>query len=1163
VSEEGATDGKVIVPPRDGAATIRVAYLFSGKSRRASIAEELRKLCLKSGMGLCFEQIDIYVGGTSHDLLDSECQAALEARIAGGEFDFIILSPPCGSWSRCNYSRKPGAKPCRSKEFPWGFPNAGPGQKARAEQGNEFIHFCIRAVEAAAAARKRHNATVRVLWEHPEDLGVTPKGTPASVWQLSEVRRFTTDEFGYFTVVGHQCQFGVDYAKPTRLLCDIPGVEAFGHAGWPRFHASGHYAGPLPRCGHVHKEPTHGQNEQGTGFHSSPKAAYPPKMCVFFANCIFEDAWNRLARPKVGEKRQTGHTTAPASSPRRVTGDVSSSSRARGPTEVPGAGSIARKAEVEADFEASVSDRPVMEGIDHLLPKGATEAELDTSDEERERPGWRRLPYGSGWWGRGSPLMANKKGGKVPIVDGGGLCSPGRWPIKQRVLPDGKAVAMVREIIWEGFLRCTPKFDRGCPKRELMRIACGHRESSPFPAKEVERIRKEVRAALKACGFGGGEPRHGDREQAFHVRLMGELASAAQDPDAYYTDFWARGVWVGSKDRPLPRTPAVFSRKVKWRLGELDPLAQPEWRPNYSSLDDHVPQVKKQFEQEEERGFMGRTSLRQALSRYGDSLSVGAIGAIEKKGETEEVRIIFDATHGVLTNFLIRVRDHVRNPTSADIRAVLCEMAREACGHFTLVYDVSHAHRQIPVDEAEWGRLACQIEGTAADTLREQSPLLRGRSSAAVRPSQITFTEAQLNEEIWLNKVGTFGVGSAGYWWGRAGALLVRLSHYYAPRQLRPLWILLYADDGKVTAGGRQFEVPLLVHLLFLEVLGTPMKWKKVKGGVQVEWVGYLLDYGRFEMGVTESRALWCSKWLRDKVRERCAGLGELRECLGRLVFVAGPIEHIRPMLGPLFAWSSTGPRRMRPRLPPMLLILMGFLASQLESSHMTGCREDAKDKGELFRLDAKAEGQEVAIGGWLCAEGCSTKDAPWFAVKLTRQNAAWAFARGEPFRTIASLELLGALVGVMVLLPDRLFDRGLESTGLVTFGCATDNQGNSFLVDRLMTTKYPLGIILVELCHQLAIRRAALRARWVPRLENEEADALTNSDFRHFTPSKRIEVDLAKLPFGVLPKLLENGEDYIKELEALRLEKAKAHDCVAKRRRIKGESLRDTQPWQ
>ena len=120
---------------------------------------------------------------------------------------------------------------------------------------------------------------------------------------------------------------------------------------------------------------------------------------------------------------------------------------------------------------------------------------------------------------------------------------------------------------------------------------------------------------------------------------------------------------------------------------------------------------------------------------------------------------------------------------------------------------------------------------------------------------------------------------------------------------------------------------------------------------------------------------------------------------------------------------------------------------------------------------------------------------------------------------------------------PEKDFARPSESTGFVS----------SFLVDKLMTTKYPLGVILVELCHQLARRRAALRAQWVPRLENEEADALTNSDFPHFLPERRIEVDLETLPFGFFPRLLECGEGFVAELEAINL--AKVSDTTARPR--------------
>ena len=117
-------------------------------------------------------------------------------------------------------------------------------------------------------------------------------------------------------------------------------------------------------------------------------------------------------------------------------------------------------------------------------------------------------------------------------------------------------------------------------------------------------------------------------------------------------------------------------------------------------------------------------------------------------------------------------------------------------------------------------------------------------------PAQVAFSEEQLNEEVWLNLVGTFGIGSAGYWWGRAGAALVRLTHYLTPRQLQ-MWLLLCADDGLATAGGQWFQRPLLFHLYLLMVL----EWPKVRGGLQLEWVGHWLDFARFEIGVSAKRA--------------------------------------------------------------------------------------------------------------------------------------------------------------------------------------------------------------------------------------------------------------------------------------------------------------------
>ena len=140
-----------------------------------------------------------------------------------------------------------------------------------------------------------------------------------------------------------------------------------------------------------------------------------------------------------------------------------------------------------------------------------------------------------------------------------------------------------------------------------------------------------------------------------------------------------------------------------------------------------------------------------------------------------------------------------------------------------------------------------------------------------------------------------------------------------------------------------------------------------------------------------------------------------------------------------------------------MILLIMKYLAAEILDYHMVPCESKTRDLGEVFRLDASAKEDSVAIGGWRVKGNAGTKDAEWFAVSLTRKTAPWAFARGEPFRTIAALELLGILVGVMILIPEST-PRG-EISGLLTLSCGTDNQSNTYLLDKLLTTKYPLSV--------------------------------------------------------------------------------------------------------
>ena len=95
----------------------------------------------------------------------------------------------------------------------------------------------------------------------------------------------------------------------------------------------------------------------------------------------------------------------------------------------------------------------------------------------------------------------------------------------------------------------------------------------------------------------------------------------------------------------------------------------------------------------------------------------------------------------------------------------------------------------------------------------------------------------------------------------------------------------------------------------------------------------------------------------------------------------------------------------------------------------------------------------------------------------------------------------------------------------------------------------------------RLAHRRVELRVQVVNAAENQEADDLTNLEFKSFDMNRRLDVRLEDLEFGVLQDLFDVGDDYIKELELIKAQKA-AGPKEGKRRKIADESLRGRDPW-
>ena len=279
----------------------------------------------------------------------------------------------------------------------------------------------------------------------------------------------------------------------------------------------------------------------------------------------------------------------------------------------------------------------------------------------------------------------------------------------------------------------------------------------------------------------------------------------------------------------------------------------------------------------------------------------------------------------------------------------------------------------------------------------------------------------------------------------------------------------------------------------------------------------------------------------------------ELKEALGRMVFVYGAIKADKAFLAPLFAFLATRPAGACVELPLYVRMVLTWLRDRLVKRRTTPIAAEQKSHGALFRVDAKAEGMTVAIGGWAPAAdetGCIRKDrSKWFSMRLTADDAPWAFSKGLPARAISALELLASTVGLILLSPPAAPDRGsIVATGL------TDSQVATAVAAKGISTTYPLCCVAMELAAQQEERGLELGLEWAPREKNAEADALADGRTSGFDPQLRVGPGIADVTWLVLPGLLAAGEAFHRENRKRPLAEAGGRPAKA----LAGERLRD-----
>ena len=146
--------------------------------------------------------------------------------------------------------------------------------------------------------------------------------------------------------------------------------------------------------------------------------------------------------------------------------------------------------------------------------------------------------------------------------------------------------------------------------------------------------------------------------------------------------------------------------------------------------------------------------------------------------------------------------------------------------------------------------------------------------------------------------------------------------------------MLVYVDDMLwITRDKMGIEKTILI-IYFMTVLGLPFAWKKVKGGVDLAWVGFEISLKGSKLGLSVARSQWLVKWLSETADTGRVRVADMSAVLGRLSFGLTALGHLRPFLGPVYAWTAamTG-KVIWGQLPKAIILIFRFLAKALAGS--------------------------------------------------------------------------------------------------------------------------------------------------------------------------------------------------------------------------------------
>ncbi len=291
-------------------------------------------------------------------------------------------------------------------------------------------------------------------------------------------------------------------------------------------------------------------------------------------------------------------------------------------------GDVVAAPETEAALAQARAEQAATAGMQarRLAEESDTDADADAE------------PAGAGVRGEGDPMFVGSHERRRVLCDGAGLCSLGLWPPWRRPACQPPQLAAVRALLLR-YLDDLPSH-LGCTAEVLFdRLAAGQMDSDPF-----ERDRGALGVLVNnvldtlSSSTSSARARDEDLDQPVRIRALQRILALGGDPDHRGMEHYCRGVKLGVECK-LPRTPAVFSRKRRWRLdGQGDPCFDAvaerlalgsEWRENYEAAIVHQHAILEQLQDAVDRRLALRLSVAEAAQRFPE-LTVNSLNAVAK-----------------------------------------------------------------------------------------------------------------------------------------------------------------------------------------------------------------------------------------------------------------------------------------------------------------------------------------------------------------------------------------------------------------------------------------------------------------------------------------------------------------------------------------------------